>query len=241
MCAGRGLRSCTLMFTLRNVPWPQSASVPFGSGPGGQRTVQAVRIHEGKFAGAVPPGSSVLVRKRSGWRGPQSWLSHGSRGRWGRSSNLSWAGAAVVAIGVGCVLACEKLRAALPRRRGTLGCPAAPGAATPDLATMPGGAGSERIESVSAYYCTCIDTPKFSKYVPSFGDDSGSWIVPQLAEYRNSAVTCIFFSFRASPAGTRLEAATRASGALYRLESAHELEDVDETLVADRRARSRAR
>jgi hypothetical protein len=102
MCAGRGLRSCTLMFTLRNVPWPQSASVPFGSGPGGQRTVQAVRIHEGKFAGAVPPGSSVLVRKRSGWRGPQSWLSHGSRGRWGRSSNLSWAGAAVVAIGVGC-------------------------------------------------------------------------------------------------------------------------------------------
>jgi hypothetical protein len=159
MCAGRGLRSCTLMFTLRNVPWPQSASVPFGSGPGGQRTVQAVRIHEGKFAGAVPPGSSVLVRKRSGWRGPQSWLSHGSRGRWGRSSNLSWAGAAVVAIGVGCVLACEKLRAALPRRRGTLGCPAAPGAATPDLATMPGGAGSERTESVSAYYCTCIDTP----------------------------------------------------------------------------------
>jgi hypothetical protein len=45
-----------------------------------------------------------------------------------------------------------------------------------------------------------------------------------------SAVTGIFFFRAASPAGTRLEAATRASGALYRLESAHELEDVDETL-----------
>jgi len=114
----------------------------------------------GKFAGAVPPGSSVLVSS-SGNVAVGAGRSHGSRGRWGRSSNLSWAGAAVVAIGVGCVLACEKLRAALPRRRGTLGCPAAPGAATPDLATMPGGAGSERTESASgsAYYCTGDDTP----------------------------------------------------------------------------------
>jgi hypothetical protein len=88
---------------------------------------------------------------------------------------------------------------------------------------MPGGAGSERTESVSAYYCTCIDTPN-----NPFRDRNIYDITDFVREI--SAVTGIFFFRAASPAGTRLEAATRASGALYRLESAHELEDVDETL-----------